>query len=333
MYKVLNKQIYKLGNFSIVPIRHKDRIDILNWRNQQIFHLRQVKPLTEADQNYYFENVIAKQFSQEKPNQILFSFLENNSCIGYGGLVHINYNDKNAEISFIINTELQKDKFIFYWKNFLKLIEQVAFLDLNFHKIFTYAFDLRPRLYKALSLAGFEEDGRLTEHCKFDNNYYDVLIHSKFNIKNQLSFREANINDIDLLFEWVNDLDVRKNSINTDYIDYESHKIWFDKSIKNTETLIYIFFIKSVPIGQVRLERDKNYYKIDYSVENKYRGKGIGTAMIKLIMEYQTIKNFKAIVKSTNLGSLNIFSKLNFETDKNQKISDNKLITFYYNSN
>ena len=45
-YKVLNKQIFKSGIFSIVPIRYEDRIDIMNWRNEQMYHLRQDIPLT-----------------------------------------------------------------------------------------------------------------------------------------------------------------------------------------------------------------------------------------------------------------------------------------------
>ena len=46
-YKVLNKQVFKSGVFSIVPIRFEDRIDIMKWRNEQMYHLRQDKPLTE----------------------------------------------------------------------------------------------------------------------------------------------------------------------------------------------------------------------------------------------------------------------------------------------
>jgi hypothetical protein len=52
-----------------------------------------------------------KLFEQQQPSQLLFSFLENDKCIGYGGLVHINWIDSNAEISFIMNTQLEKDRF------------------------------------------------------------------------------------------------------------------------------------------------------------------------------------------------------------------------------
>jgi RimJ/RimL family protein N-acetyltransferase len=179
-YKVLNNQIVNSGNFSLVPLRFEDRYDIMNWRNEQLYHLRQNQPLIKEDQDKYFNEVIAKIFDESKPNQILFSFLDGNNCVGYGGLVHINWIDKNAEISFIMDTELEKNDFQKYWFTFLTLLEKVAFWDLQLHKIYTYAFDLRPHLYQAIETAGFRQEVILKEHCFFEYKYIDVVIHSKF---------------------------------------------------------------------------------------------------------------------------------------------------------
>lgn len=180
-YKVLDINSFAKNTFSLVPIRFEDKLKIMQWRNEQIYHLRQAKPLTEEDQNYYFANVVAKLFERYQPNQILFSFLENGKCIGYGGLVHINWIDKNAEISFIMQTSLERERFAEFWKVYLVLLEQVAFKELKLHKIFTYAFDIRPHLYLPLLESGFCEETRLYEHCIFDNKYIDVVIHTKFN--------------------------------------------------------------------------------------------------------------------------------------------------------
>lgn len=180
-YKVLNKQIFTEGDYSLVPIRFKDRMDIMKWRNEQIYHLRQSKPLTEEDQNNYFKNVVSKLFDQEQPGQILFSFLKNGKCIGYGGLVHINWVDKNAEVSFIMDTRLEENHFEKIWKAFLHLLELVAFSEQRLHKIYTYAYDLRPHIYEIFEKCGFVMDARIKEHCFFDKEYVDVIIHSKFN--------------------------------------------------------------------------------------------------------------------------------------------------------
>lgn len=181
-YKALNKQVFAIGEYSIVPIRFEDRYDIMKWRNEQVYHLRQNGLLTKEDQDKYFENIVNKLFDQKNPNQILFSFLKGGECIGYGGLVHINWQDKNAEISFIMDTELETGNSEKYWSEYLELIEQVAFTDLMFHKIFTYAYDLRPKVITMLEKFGFLKEALLKEHKLFNNSYIDVLIHSKFNV-------------------------------------------------------------------------------------------------------------------------------------------------------
>lgn len=185
-YKVLNKQFFSSGNFSIVPIRMEDRFDIMKWRNEQIYHLRQDKPLTLHDQDRYFKINIEPLFSAQQPMQILFSFLENKICIGYGGLVHINWADKNAEISFIMDTKLEKERFEEIWLIFLDLLEYVAFNDLNLMKIYTYAFDLRPKLFKVLESSGFCKDTSLKNILYSDKG--NVVIHSKQQARNKSVF-------------------------------------------------------------------------------------------------------------------------------------------------
>ena len=180
-YKCLSQQVFATSDYQLVPIRHEDRYQIMQWRNEQIYHLRQKEPLSSEKQDHYFENVVAKLFDQEQPDQILFSFLHNEECIGYGGLVHINWIDKNAEVSFIMNTELEAKSFAENWRVYLGLIEEVAFGDLKLHKIYTYAFDLRPHLYPVLESCGFLREAELADHCFFEGEYKSVIIHKKFN--------------------------------------------------------------------------------------------------------------------------------------------------------
>lgn len=180
-YKCLDNSKVEKGDFSIVPIRFEDRLMIMKWRNEQIYHLRQTSPLTETGQTTYFETIIADLFNKENPDQVLFSYLKGGVCIGYGGLVHINWADKNAEISFIMNTQLETEEFEFHWLNFLGMIEEIGFERLALKKIYVYAFDLRPHLYKALLKGGFFEDARLKDHCLFNGAFKDVVIHSKIN--------------------------------------------------------------------------------------------------------------------------------------------------------
>lgn len=318
-YKSLSKQTYSEGAYSIVPIRYEDRIDIMNWRNEQIYHLRQNKLLTESDQNNYFNNVVCKLFDKDFPDQLLFSFLENDICIGYGGLVHINWIDKNAEISFIMNTALEKDFFQSHWNTFLKLIEVMAFEELTLHKIYTYAFDLRPHLYLALEASGFEKEAVLKEHCFFNNEYKDVLIHSKKN-KKLFELKFADIEDAKLLFDWSNDKTVRQNSLNSELIEWEDHVRWLNDKLVS-DSIILILLYNNIPVGVIRFDNKADYFLINYSIDQKYRGKGFGKKIVESALDkINKGSQLRAVVKKENISSIKIFEKLGFK--KNSETDD-----------
>ena len=180
-YKVLNQQIFKSGVFSIFPIRYEDRINIMNWRNEQMYHLRQNSKLSEEDQDYYFHKVVHPLFSKEKPKQLLYSYLKNEKLIGYGGLVHINWVERKAEVSFIMKTSLERDEFDLHWSSYLTMIKKIAFEELKFKNIYTYAYDLRPFLYPTLEKNNFKLKIHLKNEIEIDKKKIDVLIHECIN--------------------------------------------------------------------------------------------------------------------------------------------------------
>ena len=178
-YKALSKQVFTSGDYSIVPIRMMDRMEIMKWRNEQLYHLRQKSPLTAAQQDDYFKNLVLPQFDEQTPPQLLFSYLEKDSCIGYGGLVHIEWDLKEAEISFIMDTSLEEQYFNFHWSKYLSLLEKAAFADLQFHRIFTYAFDLRPKLYEVMESNDYIRKEEGSHVAKSTDKYSKVIIHEK----------------------------------------------------------------------------------------------------------------------------------------------------------
>lgn len=308
------------GFFKLVPLRFEDRYDIMQWRNEQIYHLRQSKPLTKEDQDGYFSNVVSKIYDQEQPQQILFSFLENDICIGYGGLVHINWIDKNAEISFIMNTALEKDRFHEIWVAYLEILEQVAFTDLKFHKIYTYAFDLRPHLYEALQMAGFTEEARLKEHCYFEGKFLDVIFHRKIN--NTLFLRRANSSDVELYYRWTNDPIVRANSYQTESIPFEVHIKWFNSKI-NDDKFWFIVFENhcGIPVGQVRIQViSDNQALIGISNDSAFRGKGYASDMLKKSTQYFLSQfpemTINAYIKLENKASEKAFINAGFQLEE-----------------
>lgn len=183
-YKILKRNKLQFGIYSLVPIRQQDKYKIMKWRNEQAYHLRQNGKLTKKDQEKYYSTIIKDLFKMDKPDQLLFSYLKNDECIGYGGLVHIDWNNLNAEISFIMETSREKDEFYMHWSNYLKLLEEIAFKDLKFKKIYTFAYDLRPHLFDAIEKCGYILEGTLKKHYLLEDKFYDVKIHSKLRCLN-----------------------------------------------------------------------------------------------------------------------------------------------------
>lgn len=178
-YKALSSSVFEYENFRIVPVRCEDRFQIMKWRNEQVEYLRQAKPLTIKDQEYYFKNTIAPLFEDDKPEQLLFSYFENDELIGYGGLVHINWKDKYSEISFLLNPDYNVEAIYFeYFSVFLKLIEMAA-IELGHNKIFTFGYDLDSYRFLPLPEQGYGLDARLERHKVINSKSCDVLIYSK----------------------------------------------------------------------------------------------------------------------------------------------------------
>ena len=52
--------------------------------------------------------------------------------------------------------------------------------------------------------------------------------------------RDATEQDRDLLFQWTNDEEVRKNSFSMEKIAYKEHCRWFDKMMQNENCIQWI---------------------------------------------------------------------------------------------
>ena len=258
-YVCLQHQEQRLGDFSLVPLRYEDRFLIMKWRNEQIYHLRQAMPLTEDDQQRYFDNVVSKLYDNPKPEQILFSYLKDGACIGYGGLVHINWIDRNAEISFIMDTSLEAAHFAEHWSNYLTMLKEIAFAELNLHKIYTYAFDLRPHLYTMLEANGYTREATLKEHCLFNGVYKDVVLHALWNDRyNIINYVDCTPEQQREILALRNRDDVRKWMVNTEIILEESHFKFVESLKDNLNRLYFAIYKEGRLMGTYNLTNEGN---------------------------------------------------------------------------
>lgn len=176
---------------------------------------------------------------------------------------------------------------------------------------------------------------RMSRECKLVTDGYGALkVAASLTLNNnvKLKAREAELRDETLLLNWANDPLVRTNSFNSKLISLPSHKKWFQKCLKSPDScrIIIVETQKKLPIGQVRVEKNKYKWVIDFSLASFARKKKIGTKMFLTAinrLKKMGIMNFKAQVKKKNYVSSKIFKNAGF-TEK--KINKDNFITFFY---
>lgn len=124
--------------------------------------------------------------------------------------------------------------------------------------------------------------------------------------------------DIHLLFEWVNDPEVRHNSFCQHEILYKEHEEWFTNMLASDHCDIYIFLVDEKPAGQFRFTFEENEVYFGYCLSKEYRGKGLGTKMVEIALQQVRKSNHPvtkmiARVKYNNVASNKIFQTLGFE--------------------
>ena len=156
-YHILKSEPYTHKDYTVVSLRPQDIFAVMDWRNSQIDVLRQDKPLTPESQKNYFENTIRPTYSEDQPDLILLSILEKGELIGYGGLVHINWQARRAELSFLTETQRTEDLTTYEqdFSAFLVILKHIAFSELGFQRLSTETFNIRPHVITILADNGF----------------------------------------------------------------------------------------------------------------------------------------------------------------------------------
>lgn len=178
-YVVLPRARYDAPPISVRPIAREDRERIRVWRNEQIAVLRQKAPISQAEQEAYFDRVVVPDFSAERPKNILFAIEDADAMIGYGGLVHIAWEDRRAEVSFLLNGNLAGTpaETGSYLPAFHDAMKQVAFGDLGFVKLTLETFEFRQDFLAAYDGMGYRQAGRWTAHVFHAGRFWDACLH------------------------------------------------------------------------------------------------------------------------------------------------------------
>jgi RimJ/RimL family protein N-acetyltransferase len=128
----------------------------------------------------------------------------------------------------------------------------------------------------------------------------------------------ASMEHITVVWEWRNDETSRYMSLSSDYVPWEQHQQWYTRTLSDPLKKLFIYEEDGEPMAVVRFDLAGNDAEISINVAPAHRGRGIGTRAIramvqKLIDVSPEIRSITAIVKKSNEGSLNAFTKNEFK--------------------
>jgi hypothetical protein len=127
----------------------------------------------------------------------------------------------------------------------------------------------------------------------------------------KIFLRNANKKDLKYIYKLRNEKEAMENSFDKKKIEFNEHKNWFNKKIKDNNSKILIAYNKKYEkIGIIRYDVSHLFAKVSINIENKFRNKGYGFLILKK-SEKLLKKNLVLIskIKNDNLPSIKIFTQ------------------------
>lgn len=177
MYQCLKRnRVADAEGYWIEPVKPEEIERIRVMRNAQIDVLRQAEPITPEEQIAYYQREIWPTLKLSKPKQILMSIFHGNDWIGYGGLVHIEWGAKRAEVSFLFDSSRAAD-FTQDLFHYLQLIQDLAFNDLQLDELYTETYTFRMQVREILEQSRFRLEKVLKRRAFKRDQWQDSWLH------------------------------------------------------------------------------------------------------------------------------------------------------------
>jgi RimJ/RimL family protein N-acetyltransferase len=101
-------------------------------------------------------------------------------------------------------------------------------------------------------------------------------------------------------------------SRNTKFIPYNQHLKWFEQTLKNEKESIYLAKKDKVNIGIIKQKKKENKIFLSWALLKKFRGKNLGTRLIKEFLK-KNDNTFFSEVNKLNIKSIKICKTVGFK--------------------
>ncbi len=131
-----------------------------------------------------------------------------------------------------------------------------------------------------------------------------------------LQARPAQAGDEALLLGWANDPQVRAQAFNPALIEPAEHAAWLAARLASPQTcgISIVTGPGNLPVGQVRLEKTAHGWEIGYSLDDDFRGLGLGVPLLQAgLAAAPAGATLIGRVKLDNLASTQVFRRLGYD--------------------
>lgn len=94
--------------------------------------------------------------------------------------------------------------------------------------------------------------------------------------------RQAEMDDASVIYQWRNDLRVRRMFFDTKEISYQNHCKWLEGVIADDQRTLLLGLENKTPFGVIRFDKIGSTYEIDIFVDPDRSGEGLGKTLLAL---------------------------------------------------
>ncbi len=132
--------------------------------------------------------------------------------------------------------------------------------------------------------------------------------------------RKVREEDCELIYQWINDPEVRSRSFQPHIITPEEHRNWFSSIIGDPGILYFIAIDEhDHPVGQARFRIECDHAVISVLIEPASRNKGMGFLVIGIatrkLFTLTHVGEVNAFIKMGNESSLRAFTKAGYSCE------------------
>ena len=142
------------------------------------------------------------------------------------------------------------------------------------------------------------------------------IIKTRLDNEREIYLRPASQHDVEILFQWQSDAEVRKFSRNPDSPTWSKHIKWFGSKVNNHDCLLNMIIYEDQQKGMVRLDRlndGNDSFEISIIVDPETRGIGLAAAGVKLARELVPKSKIVADVHPDNIASQSLFEQAGYK--------------------